>query len=62
MRLSKYEPLPPIGSQSDDNLTNYRQDYRAHPLEKPYVHQAEQYHKPEGDMEKDTSYKKDYTG
>lgn len=63
MSFSKYDPLPAIGSQYPDNsVTNYRSDYIQHPLEKPYVHHGEEYRKPEGDFEKVTSYKQEYTG
>ena len=63
MSFNKYEPLPAIGSQNYDNeLTNYRKDYVPHELQKKYVHQAEQYKKPEGQMDSNTSYKNDYTG
>ena len=62
-RFSKYEPLPAIGSQlHDENVTNYRADFVPYQIEKPYVHQAEQYQKPQGDIEKVTSYKQEYTG
>ncbi|VDI73613.1 Hypothetical predicted protein [Mytilus galloprovincialis] len=37
------------------------QDYVPHPIEKPYVRQAEQYKRPEGNMDGMTSYKKEYT-
>lgn len=41
--------------------TTQRQDYVPHPIEKPYVRQAEQYKRPEGNMDGMTSYKKEYT-
>ena len=62
MSFNRYQPLPAIGGQSDNELTNYRNDYKQHQMERPYVHPAEQYVKPVGDMENKTSYKNDYTG
>ncbi|KAL4227667.1 hypothetical protein ACF0H5_013103 [Mactra antiquata] len=40
--------------------TTQRQDYKPHPLEKPFVHRPDEYVKPQGDMEKTTSYGQEY--
>lgn len=61
MSLPKYDPLPPI-TNSDDAITNYRTDYKEHPLERPFVHKPDEYVKPQGDMENMTSYKQEYVG
>ena len=61
MSLFKYQPLPPIHT-SDDELTNYRTDFKAHPVERPQFHQPDQYVKPQGEMDTNTSYKQEYTG
>lgn len=37
-----------------------RVDFIKHPLEKPHVHQAEDYRPPEGDFEGLTNYRKDF--
>lgn len=51
----------PIESAPFDATTTQQRDYIKHPLEKPFVHQPDQYHKPEGDIENTTSYKQAYT-
>ncbi|XP_052280897.1 stabilizer of axonemal microtubules 2-like [Dreissena polymorpha] len=47
-------------SNHGKNETNYRTDYHAHPLERPFVHKPDQYVKPQGDMDNMTSYKQEY--
>ena len=61
MSMNRYETLPPI-SNHDDGLTNYRTDFREHPMERPFVHKPDEYMKPPGDMENMTSYKQEYVG
>ena len=39
----------------------HRVDYIPHPLEKPFVHQGEQYVPPEGQIDSLTTHKRDYT-
>ena len=41
--------------------TTQRSDFRKWAMERPYVHVQEQYHKPEGEMEMNTSYKSNFT-
>ncbi|CAD5115892.1 DgyrCDS4827 [Dimorphilus gyrociliatus] len=43
-----------------DDKTTHRRDFIKHPLERPHVHQAEDYKKPEGNFEDMTNYRKDY--
>ncbi|CAD5119661.1 DgyrCDS8255 [Dimorphilus gyrociliatus] len=43
-----------------DNKTTHRVDFIKHPLERPHVHQSEDYKPPEGDFEGMTNYRKDF--
>lgn len=62
MSLNKYDLLPPIENPSyNEDLTNYRTDYKTHPLSKPFVHKPDEYIKPQGTMDGTTSYKQEYT-
>lgn len=42
-------------------VLNFRVDYIKHPGQKPHVHQQDAYHKPDGDIDTMTSYKKEFT-
>jgi hypothetical protein len=54
------EHKPVRGDAPMDGLTTHRVDYIPHPLEKPYVHQGEQYKAPDGSMDNLTNYRIDY--
>lgn len=60
-RVSFKPNQEPVKGGPFEDKTTQRADFVPYQIEKPYVHQAEQYQKPQGDIEKVTSYKQEYT-